>query len=376
MKTNLFFTIYFFANLMFCYGLETIDESSSKYQIIDIGLPEKSYNHPLTITEQGQVVGTTRFDDYSSSDKYLFIWTIESGLEILDLPFVSLGSIKINDLGQIIGEDSGGRIVIWDPNKGVVNLPIILDEYTYIQGFNDAGQILLSTYEEARHGIIFYDDDEPNGFVEGLEFFDGVQFINVIRQLKEQFSDEWTLVSWSGPCAYLNNHGEVLLSCARLYKGQVEKALFLFKDGQFQMIPVSYADAICHFDDEGNALIYSTKYPTGFYLVNVITGNENKIEFTNLNFSDMRIKLQNGKLDDLDHASLELVKQENGAHYYQAGDKIKDLLAVRNPYLADTVEIEDKNTKGWITGTVAQERESNFFFSEKPTSVFVAIPRN
>jgi hypothetical protein len=370
MKTRLFLTIYFFAWFSCCYGMTNIDEPSSEYQIIDIGLPlgDNGFSGlymPFAINEQGQAIGyfkTSHFD----SDSYLFLWTLKSGLQLLDLHFVNPEKVKFNDLGQIIGEEHYDRMLMWDPEKGVINLPITLDSHMDLISMNNSGQVLFSALEE-----------RGNLYINALMFFDGLKFIDLNKKFKEQFPKEWTIISWTAPCAFLNNNGEILISCSRISEtGQIEKALFLFQNNQFKMIPISYVDYICDFDDDGVALVYSTKYPTAYYLINLRTEEVNRIELINSSLAQSHLKLKNGVLSDIYHADLALVDQKDGVRYYRVGPRVQDLITTKKPYISKDINIIDKNNKGWIIGTIPLAHDDPFFTTyHKGTSVFVGIPK-
>lgn len=108
----------------------------------------------ISVNDHGEAVGLLRnaVDDLPRG----FRWTQDGGLALLeDLPGGALESRAndINDLGQIVGYSNGpdgDRAVIWDPQRGLLNLGALprdddQDPYSHARGINNYGTVVGET---------------------------------------------------------------------------------------------------------------------------------------------------------------------------------------------------------------------------------------
>jgi hypothetical protein len=365
MKTKLFLLAYILGCFSLGNAFEYFDDSFSEYQMIDIGVLHADYNYPIAINEQGQIIGRSSIYD----TEYLFLWTKESGLRILDLPFTSFDQAKFNDLGQIVGVDrSTDRIIMWEPNKGSHILIEFNDAIPEkIVGFNNAGQLLISAMD-------------PESEVTHLYYYDGINLTNLNEKLAGQFSGDWRVEQWDKICAALNGRGDVVFYSSKQpwHPFHENKGLFLFKDGQIHQIPTSVAiDGIYDFDDQGNILAGTCIHPSSLYVINCENHTDIRIEFTNYTYAFHRdLKLRNGMPFVVHSLQTRLVKQDNGVSFYAVGESIENLLLPKLPYIGRTISISDQNKKGWVLGSILRNNGcQDFNFTSKPTSIFLAIPK-
>jgi probable HAF family extracellular repeat protein len=122
-------------------------------------LPISGWSQATDINCFGQVVGT-----YSSSEAtYGFLWDPLNGMRTIG-EFEPQG---INYLGQVVGyryvEGGVNRACIWQECSGLVDLPMLVDGYSWAYDINNQGQIVgqSSTASGVTHAILWTPVPEP-----------------------------------------------------------------------------------------------------------------------------------------------------------------------------------------------------------------------
>lgn len=110
------------------------------------------------INERGDVVGASQTEP-GTSVKHAFLWTAKDGMRDL-LPQAAWSeALDINNQGQVVGdfrttETSRTRAFLWDPQKGLQELPTLGgDGDTIARAINDRGQVAGSSVAQIS-GII------------------------------------------------------------------------------------------------------------------------------------------------------------------------------------------------------------------------------
>ena len=127
--------------------------------IKDLGtLPGYTNSTATSINTNGQVVGYAYNGSCCGSpfEPRAFLFTVDATGTVTsrtDLGLLATNSpkIKINNRGQIIGVNDGGRAFLWDNIHGARDLTTLLgpdfpDTLTDVSGINDRGQVVASWY--------------------------------------------------------------------------------------------------------------------------------------------------------------------------------------------------------------------------------------
>lgn len=308
-----------------------------KYKILDLGTLGSEYSRASAINENGQILG--HISDRGTY--YVFIWSIDKGLEILSEK-IPLGELKLNNKGQISGTYYDNiyqcrRSFVWDQTKGLIDIGSLGGTETRILAFNDNCQIIGMSKMKNKDDHIFL-------WNEGI-------MTDITAKFQEQIPGNWSSIS---PAA-INNHGTIIINAVLNFANPTGNNLYAYKSFFFknnQFIPLLPEEAIdtsvsCRdWDDNDNALvdIREKNQVGGTFIINgcskIMVHSQNCVLINNLPCA-------------IDELPGELKKDVYGNFYYGRGINIMKLLNIQEPFCAkfrETPLITDHNSKGHVIG--------------------------
>lgn len=328
-------------------------EKYPQYQILDVGTIGFELSFPIDLNEDGQLLG--RIED--EGDNCYFLWDIEHGLSIPDLPGDSV-CYYLNNKGQIAGTFGGGlHAFIWDANGGVKDLGKFEDRKIGILGFNDNSQMLITTIDNTTKNL------------QKTYFIDSQYFLN-LNSIVQEFNPSWLLqnpnipsagshmVTWGNGGIHLLNSGAVCLLVSKIEEnGSRKSEVVLIKNGCLEVLKITTEEVsrIYACDENGN-IIYASK--TGAYFFD----------------GTARIKcseeplLINGIPHSLYALTPTLRLHKEGYHYYAPGIRVQSLFQFDLPFWGSSrnQDVDLRNSKGWFAGTA--------YTCYGVTHAYVAIP--
>jgi hypothetical protein len=361
------FNILFFNIFLHSEELSNVKALPTKYKMIDLNTNAEE-SSALAINEKDQVLGVMR----QNNKNYLFIWEKKKPLTVLNLPidqdepiddfeldFFFSTQYKFNNLGQIAGiysSDEGYmRTFIWDKKTGFIDIGTLNEKRTYIDYFNDKGQII-------GHSLV---NDEMHEY-----FYENGHMIDLTNLFMEQVAGEWRSVH-----AYdLNNHGCVILTAFE--KNESTKSYLWDQKSFQQLLPEQPSDTsvfVSWMDDKKNMIVELTdaKGVEKNIFINAKTGKIYDLPSENDGkFYPGDWILRNSFPVHREHLPGSIKKDFEGNEYITIGVEIHKLLIGKLPFsdVKDMkfTKIQDQNSKNHFVG------HAQTIYS-KPQA-FIAVP--
>ncbi len=347
-----FLSIMFFA--INCFAEPTLEINS--YELIDIGVLGSDKSEALFINEKGQVLGHMSYN----GQEEVFLWEKDGGIKILQLPKGRNEyydqSFHLNDKGQIAGICREG-VFIWDKEVGAYIIGFGNLEDLHILGFNNQGQILINSSQQAY--------DSYSGYRNYLMLlWDQGEVKNISNDFSLLFPEYNRGCSWG----YLNNEGNVVINAHKEVANQWAMKSFLWTNGKFIELFKEYGkDKNVHvnsFDDNGNMIVNIEGFGECFF-------NSSKKSLARLPEIRGSWEVINSAPQSIYCSSSVLKKDANGIIYYMPGLEIRKLINSKAPYWMQdckTIHIKDQNSKGYVVGSA----ETMYLGSSR--HAFLAIP--
>lgn len=351
------FCITFLALMLFavnCFA-EPFPEKNS-YELIDIGILGSDKSEAFGINERRQVLGYMSYNGQGE----VFLWEKDSGLQPLQLPKGRNEyydhSLHLNDKGQIAGICLEG-IFIWDKEVGAYNIGFGNLEDLHILGFNNQGQVLINSSQQAYDGYSGY-----RNYL--MLIWDQGEVKNISNDFALFFPEYNRGCSWG----YLNDEGNVVINAHRNVANQWTTKSFLWTSGKFIELFKEYgSDKNVHvssFDNNGNMVVNIEGFGECFF-------SSSKKSLSRLSEIRGSWEIINSTPQSIYCLPSVLKKDANGIAYYTPGLEIRKLIQSRAPYWTQdskTIHIKDQNSKGYVVGSA----ETMYLGSSR--HAFLAIP--
>lgn len=331
---NNIFTLILLAFAINCFAGSEIPS----YEFIDIGVLGSDESEALAVNARGQVLGHMTYNGQED----VFLWEKDSGLKILQLPKGRNKyydhSLRLNDKGQIAGICLDG-IFVWDEEIGAYIIGFGNLEDLHILGFNDQGQMLIRSSEQA------YDGD--SGYRKYLMLlWNQGEVLNLSNDFASLFPEYDRGISWG----YLNDKGDVIVNASKKGPALWTTTPFLWTDGKFVKLFQEYgADKNVYLhslDNSRNIIVYIEGFGDCFF------SSSKKTLFRMI--STRSDKIINSTPQSIYCLPSILKKGADGVAYYAPGLEIRKLIKPSAPYWTQdckTIHITDQNSKGYVVGS-------------------------
>lgn len=345
----------------------------TSYKIVDIGVLGADESRAIAINDRGQVLGKLK----DNGKWHIFLWSYEQGLQILNLPEGAY--VSFNNRGQIAGTYSEG-IFTWDVETGFYHVGSFTGDKLNIIGFNDHGQLLISSFEQTllkSNSLCVWDQGKTT---------------DLLAEFNKQFPDNDSRIR----AVAMNNNGEVFIwqfiindeSHSILIKS------FVWSDGLFKELFKEFGPntsvMVKTVDDHGNMILDVTEVPVKYIYNNYYDWIYHSfVELEDyLSPKTLMINSQKGIQAEIDFnrrnavfinqspqivfcLPSQLKKRFDGISYYNAGVEIRKILEPSYPYWFSEYSdfrICSQNSFGYVVGN-----SQTVYYKQK--HAFLAIPQ-